>query len=1030
MNGATIPRMGVGSPTTDGNAAFSNVAGVNSQRISTVSERLAMCAQLNSPEGATLFFNLCISLSRGIDFAIANNEIPAQVSNLPKVCKLVCRRGKDCNLQAAIMVLMVTMKHACKAQWFSSQDTQEVLSLAEEVARIFNTCEGFSTEQININPTVSQIMSRYYPWLKLGHILACVDIKPGFEACAVDFHISKHTSPKTEKRIQLLVTIKDNIETSSCIITPQKANIMLNGKGVIGRTVGHTEVGPQLPTVVTSMLRYGTNLLQAIGHFDAHYIVLVAFMGDVPSSFLPVPEDYAQPDSVTVESDAELEEGPWRISLNCPITFTRIKRPAKGKGCKHLQCFDLSNFLDMNSRCPSWKCPNCNQSICYPDLRIDKKMLKILQEVAESLATVIIRTDGSWEAISGNDDNKDEPIAKPTEALQEKSDQPASSGLPNDPFNIYDLTGGDDDTVIIDVDMQEDTKPIVNPDLLNTSTYISHFTQSPAGNPVEMNQNPSAQAQGLSHSDYSTRANRQPAGVSSAPMLGHFTPSPVLTDAVSLAARQTQQAMGTNQQTSHQTSVPSATNSVQSPQTQHHQMPTGIYGGNPLSRNLSRAPTSIQALPVPLPGSSPMTSNGPARNNFSGNTSAMNNISRNTSNLPSNRDPVQQRQMFDSLMELHSTPQMRGLMSTAPMLNNTFRPTSSPQAANQQRSTTPVQSSNNPIRPTSSPQVSNQPRATTPSPVLSNTFRPTSSPQAANQPRSTTPVQSSNNPIRPTSSPQFSNLPRATTPSPVLSNTFRPTSIPQAANQSRSTTPVQASNNPTRPTSNPQVLNQPRSTTPSPVLSNTLRPTSSPQIANQPPPITPLQISNNTLRPNSSPQPTNQTGPTRDPLPHMLSAPPHLRARAQPGTPPINPQYRLLSPVPVPTAQQPSPVPRTRQPPATPIQMQTSRPNPSSVPISAPPGWSSQPVSRTQDLVDVQTEQNWQPTGRMRGSLTGRAFSENLTPFVIRPTQQTPPNLPTRSPTQVSDLQALIGGNRNLHASSEANPSQNNNSRP
>nr|GEZ47534.1 E4 SUMO-protein ligase PIAL2-like isoform X2 [Tanacetum cinerariifolium] len=41
-----------------------------------------------------------------------------------------------------------------------------------------------------------------------------------------------------------------------------------------------------------------------------------------------------------------------------------------------LRCFDFDNYVDINSRRPSWCCPLCGQSVCFTDIRIDKGMVK------------------------------------------------------------------------------------------------------------------------------------------------------------------------------------------------------------------------------------------------------------------------------------------------------------------------------------------------------------------------------------------------------------------------------------------------------------------------------------------------------------------------------------------------------------------------------------------------------------------------------------------------------------------------------
>lgn len=47
------------------------------------------------------------------------------------------------------------------------------------------------------------------------------------------------------------------------------------------------------------------------------------------------------------------------ISLKCPITFKRISLPARGHECRHLTCFDLDSYLQMNCERGNWRCPLC-----------------------------------------------------------------------------------------------------------------------------------------------------------------------------------------------------------------------------------------------------------------------------------------------------------------------------------------------------------------------------------------------------------------------------------------------------------------------------------------------------------------------------------------------------------------------------------------------------------------------------------------------------------------------------------------------
>ena len=54
-----------------------------------------------------------------------------------------------------------------------------------------------------------------------------------------------------------------------------------------------------------------------------------------------------------------VEQTAIKISLKCPITFKRITLPARGHECKHVQCFDLESYLQLNCERGAWRCPVC-----------------------------------------------------------------------------------------------------------------------------------------------------------------------------------------------------------------------------------------------------------------------------------------------------------------------------------------------------------------------------------------------------------------------------------------------------------------------------------------------------------------------------------------------------------------------------------------------------------------------------------------------------------------------------------------------
>lgn len=92
-----------------------------------------------------------------------------------------------------------------------------------------------------------------------------------------------------------------------------------------------------------------------------------------------------------------------KISLKCPITKTRIRLPARGHECKHVQCFDLEAYLMINSERGSWRCPECSKSAITDTLEIDQYIWAILNTLSTSdVDEVIIDSSANWRALQHN----------------------------------------------------------------------------------------------------------------------------------------------------------------------------------------------------------------------------------------------------------------------------------------------------------------------------------------------------------------------------------------------------------------------------------------------------------------------------------------------------------------------------------------------------------------------------------------------------------------------------------------------------
>ncbi|CAN4077393.1 unnamed protein product [Withania somnifera] len=485
MAGATanpIPQIGANVGVERG-ANRNSASYVNSFRISAVADRLAkhVC---NQPKiDPQEFVHLCLSLARGIDFAIANQEVPNRAQDLPLLVKQVCRLTCDTLLQAHVMVLMISVKNACHSGWFTEKDAEELCDVANEISGSFCSTLDYKTEPSSSLTIISTIMSRFYPRLKMGQIISFVEAKPGFGAYVNDFQITKTMNLSEGEKVRLFVARIDNMETSLCLITPPQVNFLLNGTPVGRRTNVSMDPGPQLPSPVPHMVKFGTNLLQAVGQFNGNYIIAVAFMSETSTPVQITLPDYEQAPVSSVDPDSEIIEGPSRISLNCPISFRRIKTPAKGHSCKHLQCFDFNNYIDINSRRPSWRCPHCNQHVCFTDIRIDQDMVKVLKEVSEDVTDVMISSDGSWKAIMGSDDHAEKPRDKTPDVAQD-SPRRGSDGPSNTISDVLDLTDLDDDMSPVTAAESEDSKNF--PTITQIQSNVQKTTA--VNNPTEINQ--------------------------------------------------------------------------------------------------------------------------------------------------------------------------------------------------------------------------------------------------------------------------------------------------------------------------------------------------------------------------------------------------------------------------------------------------------------------------------------------------------------------------------------------------------------
>ncbi|XP_039571994.1 zinc finger MIZ domain-containing protein 2 isoform X4 [Passer montanus] len=127
-----------------------------------------------------------------------------------------------------------------------------------------------------------------------------------------------------------------------------------------------------------------------------------------------------------------VEQTAIKVSLKCPITFRRIQLPARGHDCRHIQCFDLESYLQLNCERGTWRCPVCNKTALLEGLEVDQYMLGILIYIQNSEhEEITIDPTCSWKPVPVKPDVhiKEEPEGPALKRCRTLS--PAHMVLPN-----------------------------------------------------------------------------------------------------------------------------------------------------------------------------------------------------------------------------------------------------------------------------------------------------------------------------------------------------------------------------------------------------------------------------------------------------------------------------------------------------------------------------------------------------------------------------------------------------------------------
>jgi hypothetical protein len=84
------------------------------------------------------------------------------------------------------------------------------------------------------------------------------------------------------------------------------------------------------------------------------------------------------------DDDGVLKVLEARVPLRCPLSYQRIKTPARGRRCRHDACFDLATFIAASARHSTWNCPLCDGPAYVADLRCDSLVAAALDTLPDA----------------------------------------------------------------------------------------------------------------------------------------------------------------------------------------------------------------------------------------------------------------------------------------------------------------------------------------------------------------------------------------------------------------------------------------------------------------------------------------------------------------------------------------------------------------------------------------------------------------------------------------------------------------------
>ncbi|KAF8230622.1 hypothetical protein L208DRAFT_1362781 [Tricholoma matsutake] len=197
----------------------------------------------------------------------------------------------------------------------------------------------------------------------------------------------------------------------------------------------------------------------------------------------------------SLSEDDDIVAGPQKMSLKCPLSFTRIITPCRSSKCVHPQCFDATSWFSVMEQTTTWLCPVCERVLDSKDLIIDGYFDEILKQSPESVEDIIVEADGEWHTSDNQYGSSTWKVTHPVASASTSPPKPVN-GQPNGKAKAK-VKANDNEIFVLDSDDEDEgqVKRELSPSFgsgssanqsFNTSVPSSRQTQSQVSDVIDL----------------------------------------------------------------------------------------------------------------------------------------------------------------------------------------------------------------------------------------------------------------------------------------------------------------------------------------------------------------------------------------------------------------------------------------------------------------------------------------------------------------------------------------------------------------